>query len=699
MQIFALNTDDASIVFEKTPNGGLIWRHCGARCDTTNLPNWAATRGPATYSLDSDAPMSPAPAAGLGWFGPETVVLRDSNGQRAPFLPDACDGKSTDDALHFTFRDNHAAIALTIKIARQPGGAFTFSSSITNDGNAPIEVERLASAFLPISAEAASILSWRGRHNAELFEVREPMPEHRWEKITRRGQSGHGGAPGLYVLEETTGWDDGLCLALQLCWSGNHSLSVERDDEGAWHLIASALPEAGEIIVQPGESWAAPDAILALSGSGKNGAMRQQHSAIRAMLNWPDGKMSPRPVHCNSWEAVYFSHDEDRIIALAEAAAAIGAERFVLDDGWFAGRRGDNAGLGDWTPDPNIYPNGLAPLAARLAALNLEFGLWVEPEMINPDSDLYRRNPDWALHLPGRDRLTARNQLVLNMAREDVRDHLFTQLSNLLAEGTIGYLKWDHNRDLAPAGGALQTAGTYALMQRLRSAFPNVEIEGCAGGGGRSDAGLVPFIHRFWVSDNLDAVSRVSMQRSFLHFMPPDILGSHVGAAPSHATGRSQSLAFRAAIACMGHMGVEMDPTRLSDRDRAQLADWLAFYKQWRGCTLGQDVVLGTGADGLVWQAHGGPDDCLLFVIRTTPFTDRRPQPLRLPFAAEAAHWDVELLRYAGPGNGTLPPGPEIYAGEATAHRWSGSWLAQNGLPLPTQAAESVAIFHLRQAD
>ncbi len=277
--------------------------------------------------------------------------------------------------------------------------------------------------------------------------------------------------------------------------------------------------------------------------------------------------MQPRPVHANSWEACYFDHDEERVVALAQACAALGIERFVLDDGWFRGRNDDRAGLGDWTSDPAKYPSGLEPLAGRIVAMGMQLGLWVEPEMVSPDSDLYRAHPDWALALPGRNRPTARSQLVLDMRRAEVRDYLFGALDALLRELPVSYLKWDHNRDLAPAGGAAQVLGTYALLARLRSAHPDVEIESCAGGGGRSDAGILPYTHRFWASDNLDAVSRVAIQRGFLAFLPPEVMGSHIGAIPAHATGRCQSLGLRAAVAMPGHFGIELDPRQLDDAE------------------------------------------------------------------------------------------------------------------------------------
>jgi alpha-galactosidase len=284
---------------------------------------------------------------------------------------------------------------------------------------------------------------------------------------------------------------------------------------------------------------------------------------------------------------------------------------------------------------------------------------------------------------------------VLDMRRQDVRDYLFDAIDALLRELPVSYLKWDHNRDLAPAGGAAQVQGTYDLFARLRAAHPSVEIESCSGGGGRSDAGIIAFTHRFWASDNLDAVSRTAIQRGFLNFLPPEVMGSHIGASPAHATGRRQSLAFRAAVAMTGHFGVELDPRRLDDAERAELADWIAFHKQWRDLLHEGRVWLGEGADGLVWQAQGRGDEFLLFAIRTAPALDRRPQPLKLPFLAGAARVELDLLRIASGAQQHAIPLPQLWQDKAC---FSGSWLANAGLPMPPLGAECVAIFHAKVA-
>lgn len=690
----SLHSDQASLVLELRDHGAPLWRHLGARVEPDMLATLAAVRTAASFSLDRDLPLSTAPTAGLGWFGPSVAVVRRED--RALVLDfDRVEVVAGETVISIHLEDQQASVVLDQTITLESGGVFRFEARLANAGSEPIVIDALASVVLPLADNSAGLVAWRGRHNGELVEQAEAMPQHAWLREGRRGISGHGGPPGVIVMGEGAGYHCGLVHALQLAWSGDSRLAVERDDEGFWVLSAQPALQPGEVILQPGEGFAAPPALLAVSTSGRNGAAAQHHASVRARIGWDPPAMRPRPVHFNSWEACYFDHDQVRIADLAVAAAAIGVERFVLDDGWFKGRDDDSAGLGDWTADPIKYPQGLGPLAKQVKTLGMEFGLWVEPEMVNPDSDLYRNHPDWALHVPGRSKPTARNQLVLDMSLPAVRDYLFSRLDALLREVPINYLKWDHNRDLAPAGGHAQVLGAYDLLARLRAAHPAVEIESCAGGGGRCDAGMAQHVHRFWASDNIDAVSRVPMQRGFLAFLPPEMMGAHVGASPAHATGRSQSLGFRAAVALPGHFGVELDPRHLNEHDRAELADWIGFYKDWRDLLHGGRTWQGTGADGLVWQASGSAAEFLLFVIRTDPPLDRRPQPLRLPFLVDSGTVNLRLVRIAGGISGHAAASAPLFEAMGEESRaFKGSWLALAGLPLPPLKAESVAIFH-----
>ena len=476
--------------------------------------------------------------------------------------------------------------------------------TLTNNGEDVLDVAWLASGNLPLPDDAATVRSYGGRHNSEFVPINDTRTRSQWRRENRRGLTSHDCIPAAIV-----GCADGSAYGAQLAWSGNHLQSIEWLDDGRrqWQMGAGLAP--GEIRLAAGESLSTPDMLATCSAEGANGVSWAFHRAIRARMTWPDGAMKPRPVHLNTWEGFYFDHDLDALKELSDAAAKVGIERFVLDDGWFKGRDDDTSSLGDWVVDARKYPDGLAPLADHVVALGMEFGLWVEPEMINPDSDLYHAHPEWALHIAGRPLLGARNQLVLDMSLPEVRDYLFEAVALHVRSLPISYLKWDHNRDLTHAGAQAtfhaQVLGAYALMARLRAAFPAVEIEACAGGGGRIDAGVIAHTHRFWTSDCIDAISRVGIQRGFLQFMPPEVMGSHVGACPAHSTGRMQSMPFRAGVALPGHFGVELDLRKLTEAETADLAATIARYKALRGRLHTGRVWQGEAGDSVVWQAHG----------------------------------------------------------------------------------------------
>jgi alpha-galactosidase len=333
----------------------------------------------------------------------------------------------------------------------------------------------------------------------------------------------------------------------------------------------------------------------------------------------------------NVWEAVYFDHDLERLTRLADLAARVGVERFVLDDGWFSGRRDDTAGLGDWEVDPSVWPDGLHPLVDHVRARGMRFGLWFEPEMVNPDSRLGREHPEWILASPDRLPRPARHQHVLDVDRPEVADHLFERIDALVTEYRLDYLKWDHNRDLLEAardgvaGVHRQTAAVYRLLDRLRERHPYLEIESCASGGGRVDLGILARTDRVWASDSNDALDRQQIQRWTGLLLPPELIGSHVGPSPAHTTGRSAGLAFRCATALFGHAGIEWDISTCTEAELDMLAEWAALYQRLRGILHSGRQVHGD-VDGVV------TDDAAVFVrAQLDNPTELRPPRLRLP--------------------------------------------------------------------
>lgn len=702
--MITLHGQSSTLVFEGT--GGVpLWRYWGPRLGDGVLPPPLADMRPAaSFTLDQRPAPDVFPLLGTGIFS-TPALLAHSDGRDFAQAITRCEVRWIDlgRAVAFDMADDVAGLAVTLSISLDPDtDVASFETRLTHHGASPLDVQWLAAATLPLPADAQRRRFYTGRHNGEFVLCDEAMGSGTWRQTNRRGISSHENFPGALVAMAGASDACGLVYGAQLAWSGNHEQAMEWLDEGGWQWQFGEWLAPGEVVLAPGDTLTSPTLLATLSTDGFDGVAQNFHHAIRKRANWPGGAMRPRPVHLNSWEALYFDHDEARLEALAERAASVGVERFVLDDGWFTGRDHDRAGLGDWGVDTGKYPQGLGPLAAHVTGLGMEFGLWVEPEMVNPDSDLYRAHPEWALHIAGRAPQTSRHQLVLDLSRPEVGDHLFGALDALLKELPVSYLKWDHNRHLTQAGGAdgraryrRQVLGTYALIDRIRVANPHVEIESCAGGGGRIDAGIATRTHRFWASDCIDAVRRVPLQRGFLQFMPPEMMGSHVGASPAHSTSRSQAMGYRCAVAMPGHFGVELDPGTLPSSERAELARWIAFYKAHREQLHHGKVWRGEAGDGILWQAHGDADDLLLIVYRTEPSQRHAPPPLRLSMLDAGRDYAVSLLIETQGGDHAPPDAPAFASMRNAPSTLAGGWLLEAGLPLPAMLAENAVIFAL----
>ncbi|MFM7392330.1 MAG: alpha-galactosidase, partial [Actinomycetota bacterium] len=372
-----------------------------------------------------------------------------------------------------------------------------------------------------------------------------------------------------------------------LAWSGNHVMLAEVPPDGRRYAQFGELLMPGEVCLDPGVSYATPVVVGTYSSNGFTPASWVMHEHVRDAAR---GARPPvRKVLLNTWEATYFDHDTEKLKALAEAAADVGIERFVLDDGWFGARRNDRAGLGDWVVSREVYPQGLAPLIAHVRSRGMDFGIWVEPEMVNVDSDLVRAHPEWVLHSPDYEPVMARHQLLLDLTNEAAFAHIYGQLDALLRDHDIAFVKWDMNRPLihasaadGAAGAHRQTLAFFRLLEALRGAHPQVEFESCASGGGRIDHAVLSRTVRAWTSDCNDPLERQRIQRGVGMWVPNEMLGMHVGAHVSHTTGRSQSIEMRAITAMFGWMGVECDPLKLDDHERDVLRQAIVLYKRHR---------------------------------------------------------------------------------------------------------------------
>jgi len=643
---------------------------------------WFGRPGLSGHRLD----VAGGPVAGRDW----SPVFRPSGVE--------CDGRRA----VVSAEDAAAGLGLVIEGEAVAGGAVRVRHTLANLSPGPYVVDSLE-VVVPLPGRVGEVLDFTGRQTAERIPQRHQLGDGLWLREGRRGHTGHDSATVLVAGVAGFSFRHGEVFGVHVAWSGNTVHRVERVpsglgmDGGAERLLpglttlgGGELLLPGEITLGQGETYTTPWVYLVASQAGLDGLAAQFHGYLRSLPGHP---RSPRPVTLNVWEAVYFRHDFAVLAGLADLAAGIGVERYVLDDGWFTGRRSDRAGLGDWAVDEAVWPGGLHRLADYVRARGMQFGLWIEPEMVNPDSDLYRAHPDWILSAGGRVPPLQRHQLVLDLTRPEVADYLFSAIRALLTEYPVGYVKWDCNRDIIDAGSGLragapaahgQAQAVYALLDRLRQAHPDVEWESCAAGGGRIDLAILERVQRVWASDMTDALARQPIQRWTGQLVPPEYLGAHISAPFSHQTGRYMPLPLRAATALFGHLGIEWDLTQATPEDLAELAAWISLYKQHRALIhSGQMIRLDT-PDDTAW-IHGvvAPDQSaalMCYVQLDEPHTDQ-PTALRVPGLDPARRY---RLTDVTPGE-QPPRRPGLLEAPIPVTEASGAALADIGLAIPVQ--------------
>ncbi len=526
---------------------------------------------------------------GTGISGPSGLVAHRLGHDWAIDLRITAIDEGAANALEIHCEDTNTGIATRHLFRLDPAtGILTASTQIDNRGEHEIELDWCAALCLPVDPRLSRFLSITGRWSGEFHTEEVPAFQGSIVRENKAGRTSHDAFPGGILAASETNEHSGLAAAFHLAWSGNHRLRIDRHSDGRAFAQMGEMSFPGEFRLSKGASYQTPDFLVAWSNEGFNGVAHAFQDHLRGSIMDERSLTKPRPIHYNTWEAVYFDHDEDTLIELAEAAANVGAERYVLDDGWFGSRRHDAAGLGDWWVSKDVFPDGLHRLVNRVHDLGMEFGLWFEPEMVNPDSDLYRAHPDWVLQADGVEAVPFRGQMTLDLTKPAVFDYLFSKISDLVSEYRIAYIKWDMNRDTnhpsSNGRGAMhfQTQAVYRLLEKLRTAHPELEIESCSSGGARADFGILRNTDRIWTSDNNDARQRQAIQRGATHFFPLRVLGSHVGPKTCHITGRKFSMDFRVASAVFGHMGMELDLREESERDLAILKAGIALHKQHR---------------------------------------------------------------------------------------------------------------------
>jgi len=468
------------------------------------------------------------------------------------------------------------------------------SARIRNDGADPLSVSCAMSLVVDLPDADWQLVHLSGAWARERHLWQRSLAIGRQSISSSRGSSSHVHNPFLCLRRSATTEEHGEAIGVALVYSGNFLGEVEVEPFGTSRLRIGIDPETFDWALPPGAELATPEAVVVHTLDGLGGMSDAFHRLFRERLARGTWRDRPRPVLVNNWEGTYFDFDEDRLVAIATIARDLGIELFVLDDGWFGKRDDDTTSLGDWFVDRRKLPNGIDGLARRIEGLGIAFGIWIEPEMISERSRLFTEHPDWAIGIPGRPRTEGRQQLVLDLSRPEIVDHLFGVLSDVLGSGPISYVKWDMNRWITePRSPALPAdrqgeffhryiLGVYDLYERLTRAFPEVLFESCAGGGGRFDAGLLAYAPQAWTSDDTDAVERLAIQWGTSIPYPLSSMGAHVSAVPNHQVGRVTPLATRAAVGFFGVFGYELDTTSLTDAERVEVRDQIAFYKEHR---------------------------------------------------------------------------------------------------------------------
>ena len=621
-QVFTLQTKRTTYQMKAGDYGILLHLYYGARVEDCTMDyllhrkdvgfsgNPYEAGEDRTFSLDT-LPQE-FPSYGVGDYRNNCVGVCQADGTRAadfryvsweiregahkiPGLPCLFDEDETAETLVIFLEDAASSLKLELYyVVFADRDVIARSARITNGGKEAVRLEKMMSACLELPNGSWEAIHFHGRHAMERRLERLPLMHGTMEVGSRRGTSSHQHNPGVILCSPDATEEHGGCYGLSLIYSGSFSMEIEMDQMDSVRAVCGINPEFFEYRLEPGEAFDTPQLMMTYSGSGLGRMSSNFHSIIRHNLCRGKYKFARRPVLINNWEATYFDFNEEKILSIARQASELGIEMLVLDDGWFGSRDSDNAGLGDWFVNTDKLKGGLTDLVTGINGLGMKFGIWIEPEMVNEDSRLYREHPDWALTIPGRKPCRSRNQLVLDMSRSEVRDYVFDSIAAVLKSANVEYVKWDMNRSICDVYSAVlpkerqgevyhrYVLGIYDLMERFTSSFPNILFEGCSGGGGRFDPAILYYSPQIWCSDDTDGIERLEIQYGTSFFYPISAVGSHVSAIPNHQTGRRTPLATRGVVAMAGSFGYEMDLNLLTEDEKeavkAQVEDYKKYY-------------------------------------------------------------------------------------------------------------------------
>ena len=612
-RIFTLTTAHTTYQMQADAQGYLLHLYYGARTagemdyllnygdrGFSGNPNSAGSDR--TYSLD--ALPQEYPSLGTGDFRNYALNIENADGSQCCnpvyITHEIAAGKYTLKGLPFVRAEENEAETLKIILedpvtkvelhllygVLEKEDIITRSVIIKNAGKAPVTVKKAQSACLDFLHGDYDLIKFYGRHAMERNMERMPVSHESTRIGSRRGTSSHQYNPGVILAGKNTNEDSGSCYGMLFVYSGNFLVEAEKDQYDQTRIQMGLTDELFAYPLEAGAEFIAPEVILSYTNKGLSRLSQQYHHCIMNHICQGKYVHANRPVLINSWEAAYFDFTGDTIVELAKEAKALGIDMVVMDDGWFGKRNDDNSSLGDWYVNEEKLGGTLTKLIERVNAEGVKFGIWIEPEMVSEDSDLYREHPEWAITIPGRKPVRSRNQLVLDFSRKEVRDEIFKRICAVLNQGNVEYIKWDMNRSLADIYAPNVTydyvLGVYDFLEKLTNRYPDILIEGCSGGGGRFDAGMLYYTPQIWCSDNTDAINRTRIQYGTSFFYPVAAMGSHVSAVPNHQTGRVTSMHARGVAAMSGTFGYELNPALLNAKEKAEIRAQLAQYREYQ---------------------------------------------------------------------------------------------------------------------
>ena len=611
---FYLGAGKASYVLHVDEDGRLLNQHWGARVpDGAIQPDLSHYPTLASFDPRTNALPWELPTRGSGWYGEPAVAATNAKGNdmvqltyvshaiymgknRLPGLPATFARREGDaETLEIELMDRLTGLRVTaVYGVFERTGAITRSLRLKNESGEDMQINGVLSASAPVHGSGYDVIHLKGAWARERHVMRQTQGEGEYRIFSQRGASGHEANPFLALCEKSATEFSGEVWAVSLVYSGSfEALSYVNNTENS-RLSIGLNPDVFTWKLEPGETFVSPEAAMVYSPDGLNGMSHAFHRLYSENLMRSKWFERDRPILINNWEATYFNFNEEKILQIARRAKELGVEMLVLDDGWFGKRNTDNCSLGDWVVNPEKLPGGLNGLSDRLHDLGLKFGLWFEPEMISPDSDLYRAHPDWCLHVDGRARVEMRNQLILDLSRREVQDYIIESDSAVLESARIEYVKWDMNRNMTEPFSGAQTPerqketqhrymlGLYRVLEEITARFPEILFESCSGGGGRFDPGMLYYMPQTWTSDDSDAAERMFIQYGTSFVYPPCAMGAHVSAVPNHQTGRTTAMQTRGDVALGGNFGFELDLSQLSDADAETVRRLIEREKQVR---------------------------------------------------------------------------------------------------------------------